>query len=47
MFGKRRRRREAQERVRAHFAAQAEPQRLLAELAAGDFTHLHCEGESS
>lgn len=34
MFGKRRRRREAREQVRAHFAAQAERQRLLGERAA-------------
>jgi hypothetical protein len=34
MFGKRRRRREAQEQVRAHFAARAERQRLLGERAA-------------
>jgi hypothetical protein len=47
MFGERRRRRESQEQVRAHFAARAERQPLLGELAAGDFAHLHCEGESS
>lgn len=33
MFGRRRRRREGQERVRAHFAARAERQRLLGERA--------------